>query len=351
MTIHSAVSPGTLVQESAETDLPIQLFSTCPPSSGPPEQYLDRVVQTARWSEDAGCVGMLIYTDNTLLDPWLIAHVILQNTKSLCPLVAVQPVYMHPYSVAKIVATFGHLYGRRVFLNMVAGGFKNDLTALGDPTPHDSRYHRLVEYTTIIQGLIEGPKPLTFEGQFYNVRGLTLHPSLAPELRPGYLISGSSEAGQQAARQIGAIPVKYPEPLGPDAHTSDQTPCGARIGIIARPDADEAWAIATERFPIDRKGQLTRQLATKISDSVWHKQLAEVESTGKSHGSTYWLHPFENYQTNCPYFVGSYRRVADELSRYFAHGFRTFILDIPHDAAEFDHLRRVFDLAWHRVAA
>src|SRR5665213_1614928 len=302
MTIHSAVSPGTLVQESAETDLPIQLFSTCPPSSGPPEQYLDRVVQTARWSEDAGCVGMLIYTDNTLLDPWLIAHVILQNTKSLCPLVAVQPVYMHPYSVAKIVATFGHLYGRRVFLNMVAGGFKNDLTALGDPTPHDSRYHRLVEYTTIIQGLIEGPKPLTFEGQFYNVRGLTLHPSLAPELRPGYLISGSSEAGQQAARQSGAIPVKYPEPLGPDAHTSDQTPCGARIGIIARPDADEAWAIATERFPIDRKGQLTRQLATKISDSVWHKQLAEVESTGKSHGSTYWLHPFENYQTNCPYF-------------------------------------------------
>jgi len=43
------------------------------------------------------------------------------------PLVAVQPVYMHPYSVAKMVSTLAFLHQRRVFLNMVAGGFKNDL--------------------------------------------------------------------------------------------------------------------------------------------------------------------------------------------------------------------------------
>jgi alkanesulfonate monooxygenase len=47
---------------------------------------------------------------------------------------------MHPYSVAKMVSTLGYLYGRTVYLNMVAGGFKSDLSALDDLTPHDLRY-------------------------------------------------------------------------------------------------------------------------------------------------------------------------------------------------------------------
>src|SRR5262249_5329969 len=150
---------------------------------------------------------------------------------------------------------------------------------------------------------------------------------------PGFLISGSSEAGRQAAIQIGAIPVKYPEPLGQNAAAAEDAGCGARIGVIARAREDEAWAVALDRFPADRKGQLTRQLATKVSDSEWHRQLAEVGKSDDAHG-TYWLHPFENYQTNCPYFVGSYERVAEDLARYFARGFRTFILDIPHSAEE-----------------
>src|SRR5262245_24372040 len=120
------------------TDAGIELFSTCPQSSDTDKaSYSQRVVDVARWSEHRGCKGILVYTDNSLVDPWLVSHLILQNTKSLCPLVAVQPVYMHPYSVAKMVTSFGHFYDRRLYLNMVAGGFKNDLIALNDPTPHD----------------------------------------------------------------------------------------------------------------------------------------------------------------------------------------------------------------------
>jgi alkanesulfonate monooxygenase len=121
----------------------IDVFSTCPQSSDhDAETYARRVIDVARWSERQGCRGILVYTDNRLVDPWLVSQIIVQNTSALCPLVAVQPVYMHPYTVAKIVASLGHLYRRRVFLNMVAGGFKNDLNALSDPTPHDERYER-----------------------------------------------------------------------------------------------------------------------------------------------------------------------------------------------------------------
>lgn len=318
----------------------LQIFSTCPSSLVTPDEYRQRVIRAARWSERAGCTGMLIYTDNTLVDPWLVAQVVIENTRELCPLVAVQPVYMHPYSAAKMVATLAFLYGRRVFLNMVAGGFKNDLAALNDTTPHDSRYDRLVEYTSIILRLIE-ERSVTFQGRFYQVNALSLNPRVPPELRPGVLVSGSSEAGMAAAREMGAIAVKYPEPPSECATvpSTSAVACGVRIGIIARAAEDAAWRAAYERFPEDRKGQLTRQLATKVSDSSWHKRLAEL---GASANGTYWLHPFENYKTNCPYLVGSYESVAAELRRYIAGGYLTYILDIPDNEQEFEHTAECF---------
>ena len=97
----------------------LSVFSTCPSSTTAPDHYPRRVAEVARWSERAGCTGILIYTDNSLADPWMVSQIVLQNTRSLCPLVAVQPVYMHPYSVAKMVSTLGFLYGRRMFLNML----------------------------------------------------------------------------------------------------------------------------------------------------------------------------------------------------------------------------------------
>src|SRR5579875_3453226 len=214
----------------------LQVFSTCPSSHVTPDRYRERVIAAARWSEQAGCTGTLIYTDNTLVDPWMVAQIVITNTSNLCPLVAVQPVYMHPYSAAKMVATLAFLYGRRVFLNMVAGGFKNDLAALNDDTPHDSRYERLIEYTTIIRRLLE-QRSVSFEGRFYQVRGLSLNPRVPPGLLPGVLVSGSSEAGMAAAREMGAIAVKYPEPPAECAAAprASAVPCGVRIGIVARP--------------------------------------------------------------------------------------------------------------------
>jgi alkanesulfonate monooxygenase len=50
-----------------------------------------------------------------------------------------------------MVASLAFLHGRRVYLNMVAGGFAHDLAALDDRTPHDQRYERLIEYTLIVQ--------------------------------------------------------------------------------------------------------------------------------------------------------------------------------------------------------
>ncbi len=237
------------------TDAPdhsLKIFSTCPPSAlAQPRTCIRQLEEIARWSEDAGCEGILVFTDNSQLDPWLVSQRIIEATERLCPLVAIQPVYMHPYSVAKMVTSFAHLYGRRLHLNMVAGGFKNDLAALNDLTPHDERYARLVEYTTIIQCLLRTPDPVSFEGRYYKVTNLKLTPPLPADLAPTVLVSGSSEPGMQAARQLGATPVEYPKPPAEYATAlpKNGATSGIRIGVIARSEEAEAWSIARARPP------------------------------------------------------------------------------------------------------
>lgn len=335
---------------SAKTS--IQLFSTCPQSKHcPSAEYLDQIAAVSRWSEDIGCTGMLIYTENALADPWVVAQAVLQNSARLCPLVAVQPIYMHPYSAAKIVSSLGMMYGRRIWLNMLAGGFVNDLAALGDKTPHDDRYVRTVEYTLIVRRLLENAGPVMFHGRYYDVDNLRLTPELPAELFPGILISGSSEAGLAAARAIGAIPVRYPRAVGKEQLDADLAGhSGVRMGIIARDDGLEAWNIAHERFPADRRGEIAHTLAMKTSDSHWHKLLS-ADAKRADDADPYWLHPFQTYKTFCPYLVGNYGTVAREIAAYIRRGFTSFILDIPPARDEMDHIRRTFDLALAEIEA
>ena len=339
---------------TAHGDLGLRVFSTCPLSpGGARDGYLHQVQEIARWSEDAGCEGILVFTDNAQLDPWLVSQAIIEATERLCPLVAIQPAYMHPYSVAKMVTSLAHLYGRRVYLNMVAGGFKNDLAALNDLTPHDERYARLVEYTSVIQSLLRTADPVSFEGRYYKVTNLKLTPPLPANLMPGVLVSGSSEAGMQAARQLGATAVEYPKPPGEytAALPANGASSGIRIGVIARSEDAEAWSVARARFPEDRKGQLTHQLAMKVSDSSWHRQLSELGNAGSEAENPYWLVPFQNYKAMCPYLVGSYERVADEVAHYVDVGYRTFILDAPASQDEIRHTGVVFERAIARCPA
>ncbi len=89
----------------------------------------------------------------------------------------------------------------------------------------------------------------------------------------------------------------------------------------------------------------------KVSDSAWHKQLSKIGETAKGEDSEqpYWMLPFENYKTFCPYLVGSYERVADEVARYVGVGYRTIILDVPASPEELEHIGVVCERAAARV--
>lgn len=332
-------------------DRPIAIYSTIPPFAPEVTDYAARVAAVARWSERYGCRGSLVYTDNSMLDPWLVAQLVMQSTTRLRPLVAVQPVYMHPYSVAKLITSLSRLHGRGVDVNWVAGGFTRDLEALDDRTPHDRRYERIVDYARIVAGLLEGGGAVTHAGAFHTVRGLRLDPPLPAADRPAVTLSGSSPAGLAAAVRLGAVAVQYPDPRL--EHTPLAAPAGValgiRVGIIARGQESEAWAVAQARFPPDRRGQLVHRLAMAASDSVWHRLLSESSAPG-SCDSPFWMVPFENYKTFCPYLVGTYERIASVIAFYLRAGYTTFITDVPFAEEDAASAARVFELA-RRAAA
>ena len=319
-----------------------KLIGTCPPASRSGADYLKEVAEVARWADDDGWEALLVYTDHRMADPWLVSQLVLQATKTLRPLLALQPIYAHPFTIAKSISSFAYLYGRQVYLNMVAGGFPQDLEALCDTTPHDQRYDRLVEYAKIIQSLLTNPALTSFDGHFYKVKNLRLPVPFPKDLVPAFTVSGSSPAGLAAARTLGARAIQYLRPSQDYAGaTFDPTlSYGTRLGIIVRDDGAEAWRVAHARFPDAPELRAIRKYAASISDSVWVKEL-EREVTVPA-GHPYWLGPYRTAKGNSPFLVGDAKTVARELASYMKLGIGTFLLEPPVDAADSKRITQVF---------
>ena len=329
----------------------IELFTTTPQSVEFDRYlFLKELRKISRHSENYGYTGILVYSDNRLADPWMMTGIILGETTHLLPMIALHPMYMHPYTVAKKIATIGLIYDRKIALNLVAGGFVNDLNSIGDFTPHDKRYERLAEYAEIIQLLLTSNKAVTYKGEFYEIKNLKLQPVLPEHLQPKYYLSGSSDISQKTAARIGAKLIEYPEPTSDyvkSGRTNGSGIRGIRVGILARHTHDKAWSDARTRFPETRAGELSHHLANKVSDSEWHKTLSKLNGYDLNDEAVYWLGPFKHYQTFCPYLVGDYEEVARELSGYLKVGCSTCILDIPVSEIDLQSTLRVFDQAFN----
>ena len=327
----------------------IDLFTTTPQSVEFDRYlFLKELKRISQKSERYGYRGILVYSDNRLADPWMVTGIILSETTHLLPMIALQPMYMHPYTVAKKIATIGLIYERQIALNLVAGGFVNDLSAIGDHTPHDQRYERLAEYAEIIQLLLTSERAVSYKGEFYEIKNLKLQPALPENLQPEYYLSGSSEMARDTAARLGAKLIEYPEPTADyvkSGRSNGNGIKGIRIGILARHTHDKAWNDARGRFPNVRSGELSHQMAKKTSDSEWHKTLSSQNGYDRNKESVYWLGPFKHYHTFCPYLVGDYEEVARELSEYLQTGCKTCILDIPVSEIDLQSTLRVFDQA------
>lgn len=328
----------------------IRLIGSCPFAK--PGQtgkgYINSVITIAKWAENAGWDSVLVYTNHNIVDPWLVAQIIAQNTAALSPLVAVQPLYAHPYTIANNISSLAYLYSRPIHVNLVAGDFSRDRESFCDNVPHDKRYDRVFEYGFILKGLLSTHQPFSFSGEYYKISHLLLQQKSAADVLPDFMMSGSSPAGRAVAAKLGACAIEYPRPSHEyQAETLDTAlRHGVRLGFVVRESSQEAWNSAKKRFPESKDGAMIREYSSQISDSAWVKAL----NGAVSEGGVYWLSPFKHYQSNCPYLVGSVDEVAGELAAYIRIGFRTFLIDFPESAEDAKRITHVFKLAQQSIS-
>lgn len=297
---------------------------------GPPEaDPLRPVTEFAQRAERHGIDGLLAFYNHFDLDPWAVAATILQHTKAITPLIAVQPYALAPFTAAKLIYSLTTLHHRRIDINLITGATKHELDEIDEQLGHDERFERATEYMTVLRTLLSSDEPLVHDGRFYRYRGLRMHSRLEPELRPRVFVAGSSAAGQQMAAAVADVAITHPEPVEEFAETfvrpREGLQIGIRIGLVARPTDEEAWSTARALYPEERIARLKTEMR-KRSESDWIRRLAHLATEDGVYDEVYWTGAYRNDKGNMPLFVGSYRKVADYLERYLALGVSTVIL-------------------------
>jgi len=301
-------------------------------------EYHEKMARAGSWAEAGKCRGALIFTDHYSLDPWLVAQHLIERTETLIPLVAAQPPYMHPFTVARFISSLACMYGRRVDINLVTGGNREHLAALGSLVDHDERYKRLIEFARAIGALLGSSDPVDMEGTYYQLRSAYVHPPLRPGMFPRFFAAGSSAAARDAARRLKITRLQYPRAL-PEylPGGTDLKGTGIRLGIIARDTSAQAWRIAEKRFPPSGLGERRTKMIAPLIDSTWWHQLLEDSVEPQVPDSPYWVYPLRGYGEFCPYLVGDHRTVAEYFARYLDLGITTLILQLPREEEDVQH--------------
>ena len=312
------------------------------------DKYWNHLDTISRLCAENNFTGPLLLTGNdTYVEPWIAAQSAIDRY-GVSPLVAVNPVYAHPFTVAKMVSSLAYLYGKNVFLNMVTGTSLSQHAALCDPLDHDEKYERLLEFTQIVQQLTEGSAaPVTFKGEHYSIEDLALHPPIPKELLPEYFIAGHSEKAQFVKDQTGAVGMHM---LSGKLDDIPEGVRGIHFGLITRERDDDAWDAAEERYPEDARGQYVLEKSMKNTDSVWKKRLKFAADTEDKSDNGYWLAPFRSFQADCPYFVGGHERVKNLIVTLVRKGIKHIILEVPETEEDFAEVSKAYALAEAELA-
>lgn len=293
----------------------VELFTTCPPWSPDVADYRLRVAEVARWSEEAGAAGMVVGGERRLPDPWLVAQLVVAATLELSPVVALPGGSGRPATLARQVAGFVALNGRRVDLALAAAGPRAEVEAPESPPARAAAVGELARQLGLLLDGAAGPREAARRADDSVDR-----PLLPEGARPAVLVTGATAAAWIAARQRQEGVRRQPVAVR----------AALRVGILARSDEAEAWRVAHQRFPAEEHAPSPRRAGIRDLEAR-HREAPD---------SPYWLVPFETERASCPYLVGSYERVGEEIARYTALGYDGLVLDVPFDRAELAHARR-----------
>jgi alkanesulfonate monooxygenase len=303
-------------------------------------------------SEEFRYSGVLLFQNNkAFIEPWFFSQVLLNQSKTLSPFIALNPVYMHPFSAARLLISISLFHDRKFYVNFISGASRSELEALGDYLDHANRYKRLHEFLYIFNALIKEELPVTFSGKFYNVKNLRLSGKLPKHLWPCYFLAGSSP---EALSLISKFDVSHLEMAKKsDSQTvllKEPSRKAIHFGIITAATGEMAEEELSKTFG-DGESQSEKDLmdyAMKNTDAFW-KNMLYHENQSDDKASVFRIAPFKKSKSDCPYLVGSYDTVATYIEQYICAGITDFVIEINETIQSFQETSNMLHLLEQRM--
>jgi alkanesulfonate monooxygenase len=287
------------------------------------EDYYSYIKNIIELTERYNFYGTLIYYNHETLDPWQVISIILNNSKTLKPLIAVQPYVMPPFYLAKVIQTISYIYNRQVCLNFITGNNSRELDAIREPLDHDQRYERLEDFINSFLSVLNSKESSTYQGKYYSHKDLRLKPTMDKNVFPKIYLSGMSDSNINLANRVAEVALTKAEPIDDfyknyfGKFKNKNIELGIRIGIIARKDSSQAFEIANERFQPSRKSIITSNILSKRSDNETIRRLNTMALKEKDNvNNTFYTGGILAGKTNNSYLVGSYTEVAKYILQY-----------------------------------
>jgi alkanesulfonate monooxygenase len=304
---------------------------------------VEYLAQVARAAEQLGFDAALTPTGTWCEDAWIATAALTQVTERLRFLVAFRPGLQSPTLAAQAAATFQRVSHGRLLLNTVIGGDDQEQRRFGDYLAKDDRYARADEFLHVVRELWKG-EPVTFHGDHVDVDEAIL---LNPPAWPAIYLGGASPAALRVAARQADVFLTWGEPPDQVAETIARVRAqaddagrtlryGIRLHVIARAEADEAWAAAARLLDgasQDIIDSVQNVLAGAVSEG---QQRQRALHGGRKDGDlvvspNLWaglglLRPGAGVA-----LVGSYDEVADRVAEYHELGIDEFIFSgYPH---------------------
>jgi alkanesulfonate monooxygenase len=290
------------------------------------------VIEFIKKTEKYNYDGILLpESNNGPIHPWVFAQLLFTASETLRPFIAINPVYAHPFFVAKQIANLIEFYKRPLFINYITGTAKTDGISLNDTIERSEKYERLIEYVTIVNKLVAGKEEsLNFNGRYFKIEDASLRIKLEKSQLPVNHIAGSSENCLKAINETAssrlamAMPISHLQKL----NETRNYPMGLHFGIITRKTKKEALTVLNTFSPPDKSKQISQHIATRSAGVTWKnrmlERLKEIKDT-----DVYNLVPFKNFNSDVPYLVGSYEEVSSYLEAYLDQGITLLVYEIP----------------------
>jgi alkanesulfonate monooxygenase SsuD/methylene tetrahydromethanopterin reductase-like flavin-dependent oxidoreductase (luciferase family) len=158
------------------------------------EAGLEFLLPIARWKGFGGEMNSREWSYETLTFAAALASV----TKRIAVFSTVHVPMVHPVFAAKALATIDHASGGRAGLNIVCGWNPEEFGMFG-LNLIENRYEQGLEWFEIIRRIYSEKEPFDFEGQFYNLKGVSGQPRPLQVPRPITLNAGFSPPGRDFA--------------------------------------------------------------------------------------------------------------------------------------------------------